>query len=1257
MKYFFLLIALLVNIFSSLSQSLPINYQAVIRDNQGAILANEAVTLRFTLLQGSANGTALYLEEHQETTNQFGLINIQLGTGIVLGGDFFQIDWSLLDYYLKLEIQNGNGQGFTDLGTSKFVAVPYANFALNAANVNNNDTSATNELQSLTINNNIINLDNNGGTVDLTPYLDNTDSQTLTRTGNQISISGGNNITLPADQVFDGDSSVFNELQAISFVNDTLTLSNGGKVYLGAYDNSQAILFTVTQLVSINNKQKADSALFFNLIQLNSNDISNNSNQLLLLNQKISSDSLLLQSQLNNHIINDSDLDSLNELQIINISNDTLYLSKGGFAVLPNDNVDDADNNPTNEIQAINLSNDTLFLSGGGFVVLPADEVNDNDADSTNELQSLTLSGNSISLSNANTINLPFDNDTSSTNELQALNLSNDTLYLTNGGFVKLPNDNVFDGDSSLTNELQVLSVSNDTISLTNGGFIVLPADNVNDADADSLNELQLLFISNDTLSLTNGNFIVLPADLVNDIDADTTNEVQSLSIDGNSLSISKGNSVLLPNDNDTSSLNEIQSISISNDTVFLNNGGFVILPADQVNDADNNPTNELQILSISNDSLKLSNGGFVDLTNYDNMQAVLELYSKLKTDSAIFSNLINTNSNNIALKGSQLDTTNQVLENHLTNDLDIDSLNEIQALTISNDTLFLENGGFVDLTGFRDYNSLTNKPDSLSDFVNDAGFLTNQNTSSFQIGDTAFGGIIFYVSPNGNSGLVISLNDITTDKNYREASYSISNLNLLSNGFADWRLPNIKELNIVFDSLYSKSLGGLNGYYWSSTIGSINSSQISVQEFSAPNRCPTSISCITDFTISATSGVKARAVRSFGEETIIIPENLDNDSTNEIQQLSISNDTISLNKGGYIKLPKDSFTVYKGDNGIKISNDTISKEKIQLRVSSINDTLWIDESFVIIPGLSFSNPTPSLPSVSTNSPTVASNFAILKGNISSNGNLPITKKGFIWSTNQNLDFSNFSDSVSLYANTTGNFEFRLSNLSPNSQFYVRSYAENSIGISFGIVETIVTKSDTLIFDYEGNQYGKVKIGTQTWLNENLRTTRFQNGTIISNITSQSTWQFYHLPAWCSYNNSTSNLENFGALYNWWVVNDTNNVCPIGWHVATKLDYDTLVNFLSTNVGGKLKSTDLQFWSLPNTSATNEVGFNAKGSGIRSSSGQFSGALISNNIWTSTTFQNDPSKAFYLNLNYSVETHSLNTAIKYLGYSIRCIKD
>ena len=1137
----------LFGFFFSFSQSLPINYQAVIRDNQGAILANEAVTLRFTLLQGSANGTALYIEDHQETTNQFGLINIQLGTGITLGGDFYQIDWSLLDYFLKLEIQNGNGQGFTDLGTSKFVAVPYANFALNAANVNNNDTSATNELQNLTINNNIINLDNNGGAIDLTPYLDNTDSQTLTRTGNQISISGGNNITLPADQVFDGDSSVFNELQAISFTNDTLTLSNGGKVYLGAYDNSQAILFNVQQLLSFNSKQKADSAMFINLIQLNGNAISNNTNQLLLLSQKVTSDSLLLQSQLNTHINLDNDLDSLNELQVLSISNDTVYISKGGFIVLPNDEVNDADNNPTNELQALSISNDTIYLSGGGFVVLPADLVNDNDADSTNEIQSLTLSGNSISLSNANTINLPFDNDTSSINEIQSISISNDTIYLNNGGFVVLPNDEVNDLDNNPNNELQVLSISNDTIHLTNGGFAVLPTDNVNDADADSLNELQLLSISNDTISLTNGNYIVLPADLVNDADADNTNEIQTLSISNDTVFLANGGFIVLPldevNDIDADTTNEVQSLSLDGNSLSISKSNSVLLPSDN----DTSSLNELQILSISNDSLKLSNGGFVDLTNYDNMQAVLGLYNKLKTDSATFRNLINTNSNNIALNGSKLDTTNQVLENHLTNDLDIDTLNEIQALTISNDTLFLESGGFVDLTNFRDYNSLNNKPESLSDFANDAGFLTNQNTSSYQIGDTAFGGIIFYVNNQGTSGLVISQSDLTQNLRLEEAYDAASNPNLTNSYFTDWRLPTLSELGLVFDNLYKNSIGNISGYYWAST----SHQNFNAQEFAIPSRCPTANACQTSLVNTSNNNVKVRAVRSFGSENIIIPENLDNDSTNEIQTLSISNDTISLSKSNYLKLPKDSFTVYKGTDGIKVSNDTISKDKINVRVSFYNDTLWVDGTWLIIPGISNSNQFGPPP--------------------------PVT-------------------------------------------------------------------------DIDGNIYNTVKIGNQVWMAEDLRTTKYKDGTLITEGTGNGVGTTTSGVYVISTHNFNKSIGYYNAI-------SAQNTCPVGWHLPFKSEIDTLFNFINNN-GGKLKSTSTNFWDSPNTGATNSTGFNAIGSGyfnFIAPNAQFL-HFVKKQVayWTSTP---NGTATFSFQLSNSTSIASTTTFPNNYQCPIRCIKD
>ena len=792
---------------------MPVNYQAVIRDNQGLILANENVDIRFTIIQGSPTGSSIYLEDHKVKTNQFGLVNIELGTGLVLGGDFYTIDWSLNNYYLKLELQKNNGAGFIDLGTSKFNAVPFANYALNAGNVNNSDTSASNELQIITLSNNNLELSKGGGVVDLSPFLDNTDNQTLTRTGNQITISGGNSINLPTDNVFDGDSSVFNELQAISFVNDTLTLTNGGKVYLGAYNNSQAILFNAQQITNLTALKKADSTLFVNLIQVNSNAIQNLNNQYLFLAQKAVSDSLYLQNQINTHVNQDFDLDSLNEIQIMSISNDTIYLSKSGF------------------------------------IVLPTDEVNDGD----------------------------FDN----TNELQILSISNDTLSLSNGGFVVLP-DNVDDADNNPTNEIQVLSISNDTLYLSSGGFAVLPTDKFEDSDADSLNEIQMLSISNDSIFLSNGGFIVLPPD------------------------------------DDGDSTNEIQTITISNDTVYLSNGGSVKLPVDEVNDADFDSNNEIQFISISGDSLKLSNGGYVDLSNYDNSAIIQGLIQKISNDSLQFQSLINSNTNNLSnlttkrvidstLLTQRIDTVSQNISNHVLNDLDKDTLNEIQVISISNDTLFLDNGGFVDMADFRDYNKLQNKPDSLSDFVNDMGFLTNQNTSTYQIGDTAFGGVIFYVSPSGTSGLVAALQDQSANILWGEAVSAPSDFarhDSYGKQFTDWRVPSRRELALMYQQ--RQVIGKFfNDVYWAAdeyddlrgyAINFGNTDYIS-------GYGSVVVGDMFAYTDKDQVPHRVRSVRSFGSENIIIPENLDNDSTNEIQNLSISGDTLSISKGNSILL------------------------------------------------------------------------------------------------------------------------------------------------------------------------------------------------------------------------------------------------------------------------------------------------------------------------------------------------------------------
>ena len=200
----------------------------------------------------------------------------------------------------------------------------------------------------------------------------------------------------------------------------------------------------------------------------------------------------------------------------------------------------------------------------------------------------------------------------------------------------------------------------------------------------------------------------------VDDADADPSNELQSLSISGDSLTLSNGNTVQLTaiDDADADPNNEIQVLSISNDTLYLSNGGYAVLPADQVNDADADPSNEIQTLSKSGSTISLTNGGSVTVFDGD------------------YNNLTNTQT--IPTKTSDL--TND--SGFLTTEVDGSTTNELQVLSLSNDTIYLTSGGYVVLpAGFDgDYSSLTNTPSipsKTSDLTNDSGFITSEVDAS----------------------------------------------------------------------------------------------------------------------------------------------------------------------------------------------------------------------------------------------------------------------------------------------------------------------------------------------------------------------------------------------------------------------------------------------------------------------------------------------------------------------------------------------
>ncbi len=139
-KLILLLVLTIVNyqltITNSFAQSPEkVNYQGLARDNSGVELANQAIALRLSIRQGGNNGSIVYQELHNVTTNQFGLFNVEIGGGFLLSGAFNVIDWGTGPYFFQVEMDENGGNNYTDMGTMQFISVPYALYAKTAGSL------------------------------------------------------------------------------------------------------------------------------------------------------------------------------------------------------------------------------------------------------------------------------------------------------------------------------------------------------------------------------------------------------------------------------------------------------------------------------------------------------------------------------------------------------------------------------------------------------------------------------------------------------------------------------------------------------------------------------------------------------------------------------------------------------------------------------------------------------------------------------------------------------------------------------------------------------------------------------------------------------------------------------------------------------------------------------------------------------------------------------------------------------------------
>jgi uncharacterized protein (TIGR02145 family) len=215
-----------------------------------------------------------------------------------------------------------------------------------------------------------------------------------------------------------------------------------------------------------------------------------------------------------------------------------------------------------------------------------------------------------------------------------------------------------------------------------------------------------------------------------------------------------------------------------------------------------------------------------------------------------------------------------------------------------------------------------------------------------------------------------------------------------------------------------------------------------------------------------------------------------------------------------------------------------------------------------------------------------------------------------------------------------------------------------------GIINKL-SETGVIVVDIDGTLYKTIRIGSQVWMAQNLRTTKYKNGTAIPLITDNTAWSTLNTPGYCWSNNDSASYSNtYGALYNWYTVN-TGNLCPTGWHVPTDAEWSTLTNYLGGEsipgradvAGGKLKETGTTHWNTPNEGATNETGFTALPGGIRHDNGTFSSIGSFGGWWSATDDFDDNARGWCRGMYSSYPIVMSSRTLKLTGSSVRCVRD
>jgi uncharacterized protein (TIGR02145 family) len=275
-------------------------------------------------------------------------------------------------------------------------------------------------------------------------------------------------------------------------------------------------------------------------------------------------------------------------------------------------------------------------------------------------------------------------------------------------------------------------------------------------------------------------------------------------------------------------------------------------------------------------------------------------------------------------------------------------------------------------------------------------------------------------------------------------------------------------------------------------------------------------------------------------------------------------------------------------------------------------------------------------------------------GNVTDDHGYTVKKLGFCWSsTNQVPTIQD--DTIECSESSKGSFNDTIKELKGQTLYYVRAYAININGTGYGSVG-VVTTIDSSVTDADNNHYRIVQIGTQVWMAENLKTTKFNDGTSIPLVIDEPDWEGLSTPGYCWYGNNVASKNTYGALYNWYTVT-SDNFSPVGWHVPTQADWTALNDFLGGDLiaGYKLKEAGIVHWANPNAGATNSTGFTGLPGGARSPGVGYDFQTNYGYFWSVT--ENTGTTAWGPYLYYNDGTDHLIFWDKVSGFSVRCIRN